>query len=313
MSNDLTIEGVGYISSKRASEITGYSQDYVGQLARAGKIVGKRVGGLWYILAESLSGYKEVAESYIPVPPAVKAPRSTEDSSMVTFEGKTYVSAARAAKLTSYHQDYIGQLARGGKILSRQVGRRWYVDIDALKSHKNDKDALLGAVQASAVGIQKSDGYSQDAHVSTSSDDPYNVGLHYKYIANESPLIPVIIEAAKNTEPINSAVSEKHSIPIRIVRPSIVPEQATPIIDQPGRRHESRMPVLSIFMKTFPIIAIAALVILVYNFSLSSASILTLKTPFGYKQPYFPGIPHTEAVKRLAGSFFTKEIRYTRD
>lgn len=47
--DELEIQGKKYISSKRASELTGYAKDYVGQLARAGKIPGTRVGRAWYV------------------------------------------------------------------------------------------------------------------------------------------------------------------------------------------------------------------------------------------------------------------------
>jgi hypothetical protein len=47
--DELEIQGKKYISSKRASELTGYAKDYVGQLARAGKVPGTRVGRAWYV------------------------------------------------------------------------------------------------------------------------------------------------------------------------------------------------------------------------------------------------------------------------
>jgi len=47
--DELVIEGKKYISSKRASEITGYAKDYVGQLARLGKVPATRIGRAWYV------------------------------------------------------------------------------------------------------------------------------------------------------------------------------------------------------------------------------------------------------------------------
>ena len=47
--DELEIQGKKYISSRRASQLTGYAKDYVGQLARAGKISGTRVGRSWYV------------------------------------------------------------------------------------------------------------------------------------------------------------------------------------------------------------------------------------------------------------------------
>ena len=52
--DELDIKGNKYISSKRASELTGYAKDYIGQLARAGKINGTRMGRAWYVEEASL-------------------------------------------------------------------------------------------------------------------------------------------------------------------------------------------------------------------------------------------------------------------
>lgn len=54
--DELEIQGKKYISSKRASELTGYAKDYVGQLARAGKVPGTRVGRAWYVDEASILG-----------------------------------------------------------------------------------------------------------------------------------------------------------------------------------------------------------------------------------------------------------------
>lgn len=54
----------------------------------------------------------------------------------LTIDGKTYVSSKRAAKLTGYAKDYVGQLCREGRLESRLVGRSWYVLLDALNSHR---------------------------------------------------------------------------------------------------------------------------------------------------------------------------------
>ncbi len=54
------------------------------------------------------------------------------------FDGKQYISSSRAAKISGYANDYIGQLCRDAKINSRMVGRTWYVEIDSLICHKNN-------------------------------------------------------------------------------------------------------------------------------------------------------------------------------
>lgn len=151
MSDEVQVGGVSYMSSKRAAQISGYAQDYIGQLCRAGHIEAQRIGGLWYVELDSLYKHKQKADSYIPVAPRREPTRNPD--SLVSFEGKDYVSASRAAELTGYHKDYVGQLARDGALPSRQVGNRWFIEREALLTHKRTKDALLGAVQSQSVGI----------------------------------------------------------------------------------------------------------------------------------------------------------------
>ncbi|MDZ4227267.1 MAG: hypothetical protein U1D26_02195, partial [Patescibacteria group bacterium] len=153
MTDEVVVEGVSYISSKRASELSGYVQDYIGQLARRGLIEAQRIGGLWYVSMDSLSSYKKSADEYKPQIQKRSSPPPAEPESIVSFGGQDYISASRAAQITSYNQDYIGQLARSGTILARQIGNRWYVEREALLAHKKEKDALLAAVQTQSVGI----------------------------------------------------------------------------------------------------------------------------------------------------------------
>lgn len=53
------------------------------------------------------------------------------------FDGKKYISSSRAAKISGYVNDYIGQLCRDGKLDARMVGRSWYVGLESLIQHKN--------------------------------------------------------------------------------------------------------------------------------------------------------------------------------
>ena len=153
MSDQLTVAGKEYVSSKRASELSGYAQDYIGQLARNAQIDAQRIGGLWYVDMDSLLGHKKKADEYVPQIP--ERGQHSYLESVVSFEGKEYVSATRAAAITGYHADYVGQLARAGTISSRQVGNRWYVDRERILAHKQEKDSLLAAVQAESVGIAR--------------------------------------------------------------------------------------------------------------------------------------------------------------
>ena len=54
----------------------------------------------------------------------------------MNIEGKEYISSRRAAEITKYSNDYIGQLCRSGKISARMIGRTWFVAIDSIIEHK---------------------------------------------------------------------------------------------------------------------------------------------------------------------------------
>lgn len=51
--------GKKYISLKRASEISGYTKDYIGQLCRGGKIKNERVGHNWFVEYENFISYSQ--------------------------------------------------------------------------------------------------------------------------------------------------------------------------------------------------------------------------------------------------------------
>lgn len=58
----------------------------------------------------------------------------------LTIEGKLYISSKRAAKVSGYAKDYIGQLCREGRVDSKLVGRSWYVYEPSIQEHRfNDE------------------------------------------------------------------------------------------------------------------------------------------------------------------------------
>ena len=186
-SETLEFDGKPYIPSKLASKETGYTQDYIGQLARGSQILARRVGGLWYINMESLAEHKKNSEAYVPEPPAQQADRS---GSIVSFDGKEFITSKRASEMMRYTQDYVGQLARAGKVGSRQVNGRWYVSKDDLRAHKEQKDALLAAVQSDALGVKKPEPV-------TTMPAPATEPPLYTYIPNDqvnAPALPIMAE-----------------------------------------------------------------------------------------------------------------------
>lgn len=54
----------------------------------------------------------------------------------ILIDGKEYISSGRAARLVGYTKDYVGQLARDGKINAKRIGRNWYIEEDSITKHK---------------------------------------------------------------------------------------------------------------------------------------------------------------------------------
>lgn len=314
------IQGKEYISSKRGSELSGYAQDYIGQLARKGLIDAQRVGGLWFISMTSLTEYKSNAETYVPQPPERKEVRDAE--TLVSFDGNDHVSAARAAKITGYHPDYVGQLARSGAIISRQVGNRWYVDRAAILAHKQEKDSLLGAVQAQSVGISRSNAHEAQNALQTLYNGP---GPLLTYTRDDGDLLPVLSKSGRSAdgqEPDNDYRDEtEHVVPIRAIHTSAQQRPPAPRTAKVSKISRGRTPEKTIYTGTFRALAGAALTIVI----VLSFGFATLKSNSLYSSNVTPGGSVVErnalpasamaALQRL-GTFFkellTKEIIYKR-
>src|SRR3989344_6246442 len=75
------------------------------------------------------------------------------------FEGKKYISSKLAAQLTGYASDYIGQLCRDGKVLSKMVGRSWYVSVESIldpqQSYSAEQNEIISPVVVSTIEVIK--------------------------------------------------------------------------------------------------------------------------------------------------------------
>ncbi len=72
------------------------------------------------------------------------------------------ISLARAAEITGYHQDYLGQLCRLGRLPAKKVGRNWFTSQEALQKigattlEENMTEAVEQAVDEQ-VGVQSAE------------------------------------------------------------------------------------------------------------------------------------------------------------
>lgn len=156
----ISIENQNYLTTEEAGILSGYTIDYVGQLCRAKKIECRRVSGHWFVNETSFRSY--LTSNGITPKEDTKERGATEhmeSDDIFVREGVEYISTARAADLTGYTQDYVGQLARGGEITARKVGRRWFAGRESLLQYK----------KANELPIQQSDAVNQ-THTTESAD-----------------------------------------------------------------------------------------------------------------------------------------------
>ena len=52
------------------------------------------------------------------------------------------ISLSQAAEISGYHQDYLGQLCRLGKIKAAKIGRNWYTTKSELQTLLNFTDTI---------------------------------------------------------------------------------------------------------------------------------------------------------------------------
>ena len=138
------LQGKKYISSKRASEISEYSSDYIGQLCREGKLVCQRMGHTWFVTEDSLRAHMTNIwnEDVLNNRSGIMRKRSIKDqretvSEIVNADTSKRLSSKHAALFSGYSSDYIGQLCRSKKIDGVLVGKTWFVTETSLKDHMN--------------------------------------------------------------------------------------------------------------------------------------------------------------------------------
>ena len=101
----------------------------------------------------------------------------------LTIGDEKYVSSKKAAQITGYAKDYIGQLCREGRVEARLVGRNWYVRESAIRDHR--------------FGPQNAPQNEEKSIPVTMSPQVDSPSWQAKYIPEDKPAIPPVIEEKK--------------------------------------------------------------------------------------------------------------------
>lgn len=248
-------QNTSIITSSRAAQLSGYSQDYVGQLCRNGSIGCKRVSGEWQVDLSDLLAYKKrFNPNFNYTSTTVATNHNSAQSSPITSvtlghkdvftkDDKTYISSAEAADITGYSQDYVGQLARSDSVKAQKVGRKWFVDKSSLMSHKAHNDGLLATIQTESVGL------SDTFKPNTLNSDKNNRSIPIVTYERDDGPIPLAVEKDYNHVKVmdlrqkNIIHNDRDNTVIKAQLPIQAPELAT-VSSRQSRRQSS----LSLFI-----------------------------------------------------------------
>lgn len=174
----------------------------------------------------------------------------------ILIEEKKYVSSKRAAKMTGYAKDYIGQLCREGRVPARLVGRSWYVLETAIQDHRfgaPDGTVLPALTPPSTWESPRYEAFSdellpsinrlRDTEKGVLSDDKASEHLQdswrawFDRVAETEAVAPVTEETIEKTETTEDAEKEGGvNVPIHAVYRQ-PPEELLPL-----RRPEAKPP-----------------------------------------------------------------------
>ncbi len=132
-------------------------------------------------------------------------------SGELEINGKRFISARRAAEITKYSADYVGQLCRGGKVNAKMVGRSWYVEADSLLEYQDAIEAVREE-QFQSLANKLHARQAQVALPSSEGVHQHNVSGLYQSFASEEdghPLIPLTEKDV--TEPLSKESSHSQS------------------------------------------------------------------------------------------------------
>jgi hypothetical protein len=141
----------------------------------------------------------------------------------ITLDDKTYVSSKRAAKITGYAKDYVGQLCREGRVEARLVGRNWYVLESSIREHRfgapedvvakpeiahseTIADAAAAFVSASTPQIapMSSDVVSTGSNQETDSENAWKPS---SYSPVEAPMLIPILKTEEKTPEVKPEIN----------------------------------------------------------------------------------------------------------
>ncbi|TSC69620.1 MAG: hypothetical protein G01um101456_51 [Parcubacteria group bacterium Gr01-1014_56] len=160
--DELEISGKRYISTRRAAKQYRYHSDYIGQLIRGKKLIGRKVGRSWYVEFESLIGYfgkegsmltpSELVARALPVEANLEV---TEVETVVVKEETPSVSVATAQVVVPEEKKEIETQTRDSFHIPVRVHRpsfeNEYKKINTKLTYISDDEPYIPTIQRSSL------------------------------------------------------------------------------------------------------------------------------------------------------------------
>lgn len=174
----------------------------------------------------------------------------------ISVGGEKYVKASSIARELGYTADYVGQLARSGKIEAQLVGRSWFVNERSIQEHKRDRYRSTAAKSREALR-ESLESFRPSLERSRTPESHFEKRAIYnslQYEADSHDVLPTIPErelaetseetvAERGPEQEETAVEEREQLPNEVVH--TVPIRTIP--DRALKRHtEMRTPVRNV-------------------------------------------------------------------
>ncbi|MEN9913127.1 MAG: hypothetical protein RLY66_535, partial [Candidatus Parcubacteria bacterium] len=143
----------------------------------------------------------------------------------IIIEGREFISVGRAAEITKYTKDYVGQLCRGGKVAARMIGRTWFIDRESLSLYKNSVDSGAAQVAHTHAAL-----YAENQIAKLASQKqvvspviPAEKALEIKYVSDGRAALPELNKAQSQTSSVVTA-NEKvlASVESKLMSPATV-------------------------------------------------------------------------------------------
>lgn len=138
------------------------------------------------------------------------------------IKGQKYISSKRAAEITGYASDYVGQLARAKKVQATRVGRSWYVsEYDILKhAGKLEEDTLPEEAPVRSLTAYSETSNTRSLHSLRSlqgEQKKFKTWSAISYHAEDKELYPV----SEKNEPVHVVTIKKAEVPV--IHPNTTP------------------------------------------------------------------------------------------